>query len=286
MKYVGAHVSAAGGADQAVHRAVELGADAFALFTKNQRQWQGKPLTETAIAAFKTACRQHGFTPEQILPHDSYLINLGHPEAEGLAKSRAAFLDEMQRCEQLGLTLLNFHPGSHLNKISESDCLKRIAESVNEALAQTQGVTAVIENTAGQGSNLGWRFEHLAEIIRHVDDKARVGVCIDTCHAFAAGYDLRTAEATQATLDELGSVVGFEYLRGMHLNDAKSAYASRVDRHHSLGKGNIGLPAFTTIMQDARISGIPLILETVEPDIWRDEISWLRAQVSEAAPGK
>ncbi|RUR36546.1 deoxyribonuclease IV [Vreelandella populi] len=286
MKYVGAHVSAAGGADQAVQRAVDIGADAFALFTKNQRQWQGKPLTDKSIKNFKAACRQHGFKPEQILPHDSYLINLGHPETEGLTKSRAAFLDEMQRCEQLGLTLLNFHPGSHLNKISEGDCLKRIAESVNEALSQTRGVTAVIENTAGQGTNLGWRFEHLAEIIRHVDEKSRIGVCIDTCHAFAAGYDLRTTEATQATLDELGSVVGFEYLRGMHLNDAKSAFASRVDRHHSLGQGNIGLPAFTAIMQDARISGIPLILETVEPDIWRDEISWLRAQASEAAPGK
>ena len=286
MKYVGAHVSAAGGADQAVHRAVEIGANAFALFTKNQRQWQGKPLTEQAIKAFQDACRQHSFKPEQILPHDSYLINLGHPEAEGLQKSRNAFLDEMQRCEQLGLTLLNFHPGSHLNKISEGDCLMRIAESVNEALAQTQGVTAVIENTAGQGTNLGWRFEHLAEIIQHVDDKSRVGVCIDTCHAFAAGYDLRSREATQATLDELGSVVGFEYLRGMHLNDAKSGFASRVDRHHSLGKGNIGLPAFITIMQEPRISGIPMILETVEPEIWDEEIRWLRAQVLDAAPGK
>ncbi|WP_417419859.1 deoxyribonuclease IV [Halomonas sp.] len=286
MKYVGAHVSAAGGADQAVHRAVEIGANAFALFTKNQRQWQGKPLTEQAIKAFKDACRQHGFKPEQILPHDSYLINLGHPEAEGLQKSRNAFLDEMQRCEQLGLTLLNFHPGSHLNKIGEGDCLKRIAESVNEALAQTMGVTAVIENTAGQGTNLGWRFEHLAEIIQHVDDKSRVGVCIDTCHAFAAGYDLRSREATQATLDELGNVVGFEYLRGMHLNDAKSGFASRVDRHHSLGKGNIGLPAFITIMQEPRISGIPMILETVEPEIWDEEIRWLRAQALDAAPGK
>jgi deoxyribonuclease-4 len=282
VKYLGAHVSAAGGADQAVHRAVEIGANAFALFTKNQRQWQGKPLTDEAIQAFRQACAEHHFAPEQILPHDSYLINLGHPEQEGLNKSRAAFLDEMQRCEQLGLTLLNFHPGSHLNKISESDCLKRIAESVNEALANTQGVTAVIENTAGQGTNLGWRFEHLAAIIDQVDDKSRVGVCIDTCHAFAAGYDLRSADATQATLDELGSVVGFNYLRGMHLNDAKSAYASRVDRHHSLGKGNIGLPAFTTIMQDTRINAIPMILETVEPDIWAEEISWLRAQADKA----
>ncbi|GGW35933.1 deoxyribonuclease IV [Vreelandella hamiltonii] len=286
MKYLGAHVSAAGGADQAVQRAVEIGATAFALFTKNQRQWQGKPLTDEAIAAFKQACRVHGFAPAQILPHDSYLINLGHPEAEGLDKSRAAFIDEMQRCEQLGLTLLNFHPGSHLNKISEADCLSRIAESINLALDATQGVTAVIENTAGQGTNLGWRFEHLASIIEQVDDKRRVGVCIDTCHAFAAGYDLRSAEATRATLDELGSVVGFEYLRGMHLNDAKSDFASRVDRHHSLGQGNIGLAAFTTIMQDARIDGIPMILETIEPEIWADELNWLRAQAPEAAPGR
>ncbi|WP_394424815.1 deoxyribonuclease IV [Vreelandella stevensii] len=286
MKYLGAHVSAAGGADQAVQRAVEIGATAFALFTKNQRQWQGKPLTDEAIAAFKRACRVHGFAPAQILPHDSYLINLGHPEAEGLDKSRAAFIDEMQRCEQLGLTLLNFHPGSHLNKISEADCLSRIAESINLALDATQGVTAVIENTAGQGTNLGWRFEHLASIIEQVDDKRRVGVCIDTCHAFAAGYDLRSAEATRATLDELGSVVGFEYLRGMHLNDAKSDFASRVDRHHSLGQGNIGLAAFTTIMQDARIDGIPMILETIEPEIWAEELNWLRAQAPEAAPGR
>lgn len=286
MKYLGAHVSAAGGADQAVQRAVEIGATAFALFTKNQRQWQGKPLTDEAIAAFKQACRVHGFAPAQILPHDSYLINLGHPEAAGLDKSRAAFIDEMQRCEQLGLTLLNFHPGSHLNKISEADCLSRIAESINLALEATQGVTAVIENTAGQGTNLGWRFEHLASIIEQVDDKRRVGVCIDTCHAFAAGYDLRSAEATRATLDELGSVVGFEYLRGMHLNDAKSDFASRVDRHHSLGQGNIGLAAFTTIMQDARIDGIPMILETIEPEIWAEELNWLRAQAPEAAPGR
>ncbi len=286
MNYLGAHVSAAGGADQAGLRAVDIGATAFALFTKNQRQWKGKPLTDEAIAAFKQACKTHGFGPEQILPHDSYLINLGHPEAEGLAKSRAAFLDEMQRCEQLGLTLLNFHPGSHLNKISEADCLSRIAESINLALDATQGVTAVIENTAGQGTNLGWRFEHLAEIIEQVDDKSRVGVCIDTCHAFAAGYDLRTRDATKATLDELGKVVGFQYLRGMHLNDAKSAFASRVDRHHSLGKGNIGLEAFSAIMQDPRIQGIPMILETIEPEIWAEELNWLRAQMPEAAPGK
>ncbi|MDI5986561.1 deoxyribonuclease IV [Halomonas sp. M4R5S39] len=283
MKYLGAHVSAAGGPDQAVLRAVEIGADAFALFTKNQRQWHAKPLTDEAIEAFRTACREHGFGPGQILPHDSYLINLGHPDAAGLEKSRAAFLDEFQRCEQLGLTLLNFHPGSHLKKISESECLTRIADSINHVLAETRGVTAVIENTAGQGTNLGWRFEHLAEIIDQVDDGSRVGVCIDTCHAFAAGYDLRTPEACTATLDEFDAVVGFEYLRGMHLNDAKSEFASRVDRHHSLGRGNIGLDAFTTLMRDPRIDDIPMVLETIEPAIWAEEIAWLRAQQLDAA---
>ena len=278
MKYLGAHVSAAGGADQAVIRAHEIGANAFALFTKNQRQWKAKPLSDEAIAAFRAACRKYGFGPGQILPHDSYLINLGHPDPAALQKSREAFLDEFQRCEQLGLTLLNFHPGSHLRKISERECLKRIADSINEVLCRTCNVTAVIENTAGQGTNLGYRFEHLAEIIEQVDDKSRVGVCIDTCHAFAAGYDLRTAEATMTTLDEFDAVVGFDYLRGMHLNDAKSAFASRVDRHHCLGEGNIGLEAFTTIMRDPRIDGIPLILETIEPQRWSEEIRWLRGQ--------
>ncbi|TDB05614.1 deoxyribonuclease IV [Halomonas marinisediminis] len=280
MKYIGAHVSAAGGVDKAVERAVEIGANAFALFTKNQRQWRAKPLTDEVIEAFRSACRRHGFGPGQILPHDSYLINLGHPEAEGLAKSRAAFLDELQRCEQLGIDRLNFHPGSHLRKISESDCLARIAESLNETLAQTLGVTAVLENTAGQGSNLGWRFEHLAEIIEQVEDKTRVGVCIDTCHAFAAGYELRTRAASVAMLDEFDAVVGIEYLKGMHLNDAKSEFGSRVDRHHSLGQGNIGSDCFTALMQDPRTDTIPLVLETIEPAIWAEEIAWLRAQAA------
>ncbi|KAA0016874.1 deoxyribonuclease IV [Salinicola corii] len=278
MKTIGAHVSAAGGVDQAVSRATEIGANAFALFTKNQRQWKAKPLEESTIEAFKRACREQGFGPAQILPHDSYLINLGHPDPEGLAKSRAAFIDECQRCEQLGLTLLNFHPGSHLNRISERDCLARIAESINETHAATRSVVAVIENTAGQGSNLGFRFEQLAEIIEQVDDKTRVGACIDTCHAFAAGYDLRTEADATAMLDEFERVVGIQYLRGMHLNDAKSEFASRVDRHHSLGKGNIGLPGFTALMRDPRTDDIPLILETVEPAIWPDEIQWLRDQ--------
>ncbi|HCW97402.1 MULTISPECIES: deoxyribonuclease IV [Pantoea] len=278
MKYIGAHVSAAGGVDQAVIRAHELEATAFALFTKNQRQWKAAPLSAATIDAFKAACEKYNFGPQQILPHDSFLINLGHPVMDALEKSRAAFIDEMQRAEQLGLTLLNFHPGSHLNQIEEEACLKRIAESVNIALDKTSQVVAVIENTAGQGSNLGFRFEHLATIIEHVEDKSRVGVCIDTCHAFAGGYDLRTEAACEETFAAFERIVGLQYLRGMHLNDAKSAFGSRVDRHHSLGEGNIGKTVFSWLMKDARFDGIPLILETINPDIWKDEIAWLKSE--------
>ncbi|MDI3439370.1 deoxyribonuclease IV [Erwinia sp. V90_4] len=278
MKYIGAHVSAAGGVDQAVQRAYELEATAFALFTKNQRQWRASPLTDEVISAFRLACEKYHYTPGQILPHDSYLINLGHPVSEALEKSREAFHDEVTRCMQLGLTLLNFHPGSHLHQISEEDCLKRIAESINIVLDKTEGVTAVIENTAGQGSNLGFRFEHLAAIIDGVEDKSRVGVCIDTCHAFAGGYDLRTEEECVKTFAEFERIVGFQYLRGMHLNDAKSEFNSRVDRHHSLGEGNIGKTVFSWLMKDARFDGIPMILETVNPDIWKDEIAWLKSE--------
>ncbi|HCM63683.1 MAG TPA: deoxyribonuclease IV [Morganella sp. (in: Bacteria)] len=277
MKYVGAHVSALGGVDQAVLRAHEIGATAFALFTKNQRQWKAAPLSEKVITAFNANCKKYGYGKGQILPHDSYLINLGHPEQEALDKSRDAFLDELQRCEQLGIDRINFHPGSFLNKIAIDDCLKRIAESINIALDKTSGVIAVIENTAGQGTNLGFRFEQLAAIIDGVEDKSRVGVCIDTCHAFAAGYDLRTAETCKATFDEFERVVGFEYLKGMHLNDAKSEFASRVDRHDSLGIGKIGNAPFEFIMKDKRFNGIPMVLETVNPDIWPQEIAWLKS---------
>ncbi|WKV51353.1 deoxyribonuclease IV [Dickeya fangzhongdai] len=282
MKYVGAHVSASGGVDQAVARAHDIGATAFALFTKNQRQWQAPPLTADVIDRFRAACAQYQFAPAQILPHDSYLINLGHPDDDALQKSQTAFIDEMSRCQQLGLTLLNFHPGSHLRQIDESACLSRIAQSINLALDATVGVTAVIENTAGQGSNLGFRFEHLAEIIDQVEDKSRVGVCIDTCHAFAGGYDLRTEADCEHTFAELERIVGFRYLRGMHLNDAKSEFNSRVDRHHSLGEGNIGKTVFSYIMRDPRFDGIPLILETINPDIWAQEIAWLKSQQSSA----
>ena len=281
MKYIGAHVSAAGGVENAPANAHGIGATGFALFTKNQRQWVAAPLTAAQIDAFRTACDQYGYTPAQILPHDSYLINLGHPEREALEKSRAAFLDEMQRCEALGLDRLNFHPGSHLQKISPERSLDLIAESINIALDKTRGVTAVIENTAGQGSNLGFAFEHLAYLIERVEDKSRVGVCIDTCHAFAAGYDLRTAEACDKTFAELERVVGFEYLKRMHLNDAMKILGSHVDRHTPLGEGMIGMECFRYIMQDARFDGIPLILETPDEQRWPEEIALLKSLAEE-----
>lgn len=276
MKYIGAHVSASGGVEQAVLRAVDIGANAFALFTKNQRQWKAPPLKAETIEKFKRFCQVHHFTVDQILPHDSYLINLGSPEMEGLEKSRAAFIDEMERANQLGLRLLNFHPGSHLNKISNQDCLARIAESINIAVSKVPNVIAVIENTAGQGSNLGYRFEHLAEIIEQVEDKSRVGVCLDTCHTFSAGYDISSLEQCEKTFAEFEQVVGFKYLRGMHLNGSKTPLGSRKDRHDTLREGTIGTAFCEFIMKDDRFDGIPMILETINPDIWAEEIKFLR----------
>ena len=276
MKYIGAHVSAGGGVENTPINAHKIGATAFALFTKNQRQWEAKPLTTESILAFKSACEKYGYQPHQILPHDSYLINLGHPESEALQKSRVAFLDEMQRCEQLGLDRLNFHPGSHLNQISEEKCLSNISESINWALNQTSGVIAVIENTAGQGSNLGFSFYQLKKIIDKVEDKSRVGVCIDTCHAYSAGYDLKTKAGFEKVFHEFEEVVGFGYLKGMHINDSKKELGSRVDRHDSLGTGTLGLEVFECIMNDIRFDGIPLILETPNEELWADEIQTLK----------
>lgn len=276
MKYIGAHVSASGGVANAPKNAHAIGATAFALFTKNQRQWKASPLTESDIREFKDNCSKYGYTPEMILPHDSYLINLGNANPEALQKSRDSFVHELQRCDQLGLTMLNFHPGSHLNLCSVDECLNLIAESINIALQQTENVCAVIENTAGQGTNLGFSFHHLAHIIERVDDKSRVGICIDTCHTFAAGYDISDAYEYERVFDELDSVVGLSYLRGIHLNDAKKGCGSRVDRHDSLGMGTLGMGTFERMMRDARFDGIPIILETPNEDIWADEIAMLK----------
>jgi deoxyribonuclease-4 len=279
MKYVGAHVSASGGVENAPVNANEIGARAFALFTKNQRQWFSNPLTKASIKVFRENCERYDFKPFQILPHDSYLINLGHPEKEQLEKSRASFLDEMQRCEQLGLDRLNFHPGSHLKAISEEECLSRIAESINFALDKTKGVIAVIENTAGQGTNMGHRFQHLRFIIDKVEDKSRVGVCIDTCHAFTAGYNIKTPEGFNETFREFEEIVGFQYLKGMHINDSKKELATRVDRHDNLGKGFLGENTFRMLMNDERFDNMPLILETPEESLWEEEIKALYSVV-------
>lgn len=268
-------MAANNGVSSAPGNAHNIGAKAFALFTRAPQRWVSKAISDKEAKAFKAACDEFGFTPDHILPHDSYLINLGAPDAEKLAKSREAFLDELKRCEQLGLTMLNFHPGSHLNEMEVDDCLDLIAESINLALAQTEGVTAVIENTAGQGSNLGFTFAQIAHIIDRVEDKSRVGVCIDTCHTFAAGYDLATPQGYDATWEEFDKVVGFKYLRGMHLNDSKKGVGSHVDRHESIGKGMIGIDFFRRLMNDSRFDNIPMILETPDDTIWADEIALL-----------
>ncbi len=274
-KFVGAHCSASGGVFNAVANAVNIGARAFALFTKNQKRWEAKPLDTKTIDKFKTALDESGILPKHVLPHDSYLINLGHPDEQKLIKSRMAFIDELERCDQLGLEKLNFHPGSHLKEISEDECLDKISESINIALDRTKNVSAVIENTAGQGSNLGYKFEQLAQIIDKVEDKSRIGICIDTCHMFVAGYDIRTREAYDKSWKEFEKIVGFKYLMGMHINDSKAPLGSKKDRHHSLGQGEIGLDAFRFIMNDERMDDIPLILETIDNTIWKDEIELL-----------
>lgn len=275
MKYVGAHVSASGGVFNAPINAMAIGAKAFALFTKNQRQWTAKPLETKDIDRWFKELEKSGIQTKHILPHDSYLINLGHPETDARAKSFDGFVHEIQRCEILKLDRLNFHPGSHLRKISEEECLNNIAESMNRAIDITNDVKLVIENTAGQGSNLGYKFEHLAYIIDKIEDKSRVGVCIDTCHMFTAGYDIRTKEAYDKTWNEFDSIVGRKYLMGMHINDSKPDLGSRVDRHDSLGVGKIGWDAFKFIMNDERMDDIPLVLETINEEIWAQEIQAL-----------
>ena len=275
MKYIGAHVSASGGVFNAPLNAKAIGAKAFALFTKNQRQWKAKPLDSETIDLFKKNLELAEILPKHVLPHDSYLINLGHPEKEKRQKSLDAFIDEVQRCEQLGLDRLNYHPGSHLKKISTEQCLEFISQSMNETLRQTKDVILVIENTAGQGSNLGFDFAHLGYLIDNSIDKSRVGVCIDTCHMFTAGYDIRTRDTYDKTWNEFDKIIGFEYLKGMHINDSKPELGSHVDRHDSLGKGKIGLDSFRFLMNDDRIDDIPMVLETIDSDIWTEEIKLL-----------
>ena len=277
MKRIGAHVSASGGVFNAPLNAAKIGADAFAMFVKNQRRWDAPPLSAEETIAFKDALKQSGIRAKHVLVHDSYLINLGHPREAEREKSLNAFVDEIRRCEALGLRLLNFHPGSHLNEISAQVCLDNIAGSLNFAITNTAGVKLVLENTAGQGSNLGYDFAQLAYVIGKISNKDRIGVCIDTCHAFAAGYDLRSQQAYERTMSEFDRAIGYKFLSGMHLNDTKNELGVRKDRHESLGRGFLGLAAFENIMNDPNIDEIPLILETIDDSLWAEEIALLRS---------
>ncbi len=280
-KFVGAHVKTVGGVQNAPVNAVEIGAKAFALFLKNQRRWVAKPYDAKTIEEFKENLKKSDIQVKHVLPHDSYLINLGNPDQEKWQKALDAFIDEVTRASQLGLDKLNFHPGAHLNQISEEDCLKKIAEAMNITLEKTEGVTLVIETTAGQGSNVGYKFEHLRTLIDLTEDKSRVGVCIDTCHIFAAGYDLRDEKAYEKTMKEFDDIIGFKYLRGVHMNDAASELGSRVDRHAHIGEGNIGIEAFRLIMNDHRFNDIPLILETPKQERWPEEIKLLYSLIEQ-----
>ena len=272
MKYIGAHVSVEQGVSRAPLNAHLIGAKSFALFTRNPSRWTSKPISAGEAEAFKENCAACGYTSDVILPHDSFLINLGSPDKEKLQKSREAFLDEMRRCEQLGLTMLNFHPGSHMREMDTDACLDLIAESLNGILDQTSGVQAVIENTAGQGSNLGYTFEQIARIIDKVEDKSRIGVCIDTCHAYTSGYDMVDEESYTATWSEFERIIGMEYLCGMHLNDTLKTLGSKVDRHAPIFTGHLNAWFWRRLMNDPRMDNIPLILETPNEEIWAEEI--------------
>ena len=277
MKYIGAHVSISGGVENAPLNAAALGAGAFAMFTKNQRQWNAPPYKESSVEAFKANCALHNFTPETILAHDSYLINLGQPDPDKRKAAVAAFVDELSRCRQLGIKLLNFHPGSSLKKVTDDEDVALIAASVRQALEEVPDVIAVFENTAGQGSNMGWNFDQLAAMIEKTQMSDRCGVCIDTCHAFAAGYDLVSCEGYENFWAEFDRKIGMKFLKGMHLNDAKGSCGSRLDRHDSIGRGNIGVETFKRLIEDPRTDNVPLILETPDENIWKDEIALLKS---------
>ena len=275
MKYIGPHVSISGGVENAPLNAAALGATGFAMFTKNQRQWTAPPISAASAAAFRKNCADHGFTPEMILVHDSYLINLGQPDPAKRANALKAFIDELERCRMLGLTMLNFHPGSHLKLVSEAEGCRIIAESVRTALEEVPDVCAVFENTAGQGSNLGYSFEQLADMLEKVSMPERTGVCIDTCHAFAAGYDLSAPEKFEECFAEFDRLIGMKFLRGMHLNDSKGVLAGHLDRHAPIGTGTLGTAVFEKIAADRRFDNIPLILETPDESLWAAEIAML-----------
>ncbi len=279
MRYIGAHVSAAGGLENAVTNAKAIGATGFALFTKNQRQWKAPALKPEECQRFKDACAAAGYTAEAILPHDSYLINLGNPDPEKRAKALDAFVCELQRVESLGLKYLNFHPGSGLGAPTD-ETLRNIAAAIRQALDETEFAVAVIENTAGQGSVSGKSLEELQILCELVGNPERCGVCIDTCHAHAAGIDIVSPEGYDAFWKEFEERLGFSTLKGMHLNDTHSALGSHLDRHACIGDGLLGWELFERLVADSRLDGVPMILETPEPERWSSEIARLIAHTN------
>lgn len=274
MFYIGPHVSISGSLSLAPKRAREIGASGFGIFTRNQRQWISKPLSDEEIALFKQSLEENGYTRDMVLPHDSYLINLGNPDEEKRKKSLDAFIEEERRVSQLGLRYLNFHPGSHVNQIDPDGCLSLIAESLSKAMEAVPDVEPVLEITAGMGSNMGSRIEELRSIIERCGNDPRLGVCIDTCHAFQSGYDLSEPKKAEAFFDELDGMLPGR-LKGLHLNDAKAPCGKHLDRHESLGKGQIGLDTFLWISEQRRFENIPMVLETPNETLWPEEVRML-----------
>ncbi len=286
MIHLGPHVSIAGGVQTAPQRAIELGANALGLFTKNQRQWSSKPLEPQEIAAFTSRLEESGIRSEHAVIHASYLINIGNPDPEKRRKSLDGLLDECTRAERLGLSLVNFHPGSGMGDLDEDETVSLIAEGCRSILEQTTSAVLVLEATAGQGAHVGYRFSHLGEIVRRAGSPQRMGVCIDSCHIFAAGYDVRSAEAYARTMDEFEREVGFDRLVAIHLNDSKSALGSRKDRHELIGDGTIGLAGLANFVCDPRLAKIPFVLETPDPDRWKEEIELLRTVALDGVPNE
>ena len=278
-KYVGAHVSASGGVHNTIENAKQINAKAFALFVKNQRQWHAKPLETKIINNFINGLKKEKYLPKHILPHAGYLINLGNPGTEKRQKSLDCFIEELNRCRQLNLIYLNIHPGSHLREISEETCLDLIVDSIEQAMDAVPEIKIVLENTAGQGSNMGYRFEHFAYVIKKLSNKKRIGICLDTCHTYAAGYDIQTPEGYETTFKSFEDIIGLSYLTGIHLNDSKFGCGSKKDRHENIGKGYLGIEFFERFMNDPRFNDMPIILETKDTSIWKKEIEDLNRMI-------